>query len=181
MAKVLVVLLLAAAACGGSTSANVDASGSGGGGDGGGMQMDGGGSGSGSGSGSGMGSGSGSDCTPLVTSNLNNGHHNPGQDCMNGCHNHGFTAAGTLYKSNGTTAMPGATITLTDSAGNKITMVSQSNGNFYTFTPISFPATVTVSGCPNNAAMTEKVQASGAGCNQGGACHGGTQGRIHLP
>lgn len=169
MAKLLVLLLLAAAACGGPTSANVDASGSGGGADGGGMKMDGG------------GSGSGSNCTPLVTTNLNNGHHNPGQDCMNGCHDHGFTAAGTLYKSANGTAMPGATITLTDSTGAKITMISQSNGNFYTFTPISFPATVTVSGCPNNAAMTAKVQASGAGCNQGGACHGGTQGPIHLP
>lgn len=175
MAKLLVLLLVTAAACGGSTSANVDASGSGGG-DAGGMQMDGG------GSGSGMGSGSGSNCTPLVTSNLNNGHHNQGQDCMNGCHNHGFTVAGTLYKSaGGNTPMPGATITLTDSGGNKVTMISQSDGNFYTFSPISFPATVTVSGCPNNAAMTASVASSGAGCNQGGACHGGAQGHIHLP
>jgi hypothetical protein len=182
MAKALVLLLLTAAACGGSTSANTDAAGGGGGGGDAAMMMDGGGSGSGSGSGSGMGSGSGSNCTPLVTTNLNNGHHHPGEDCMNACHNHGFKAAGTLYKSaTGTTPMIGATITLTDSAGTKITMISQSNGNFYTSQPISYPVTVSVSGCPNNAAMTDKVQASGAGCNQGGACHGGTQGQIHLP
>ena len=134
------------------------------------------------GGGSGSGSGSGSNCTPLVTTNLNNGHHHPGEDCMNACHNHGFRAAGTLYKSaTGITPMVGATITLKDSAGHTITMVSQTNGNFYTSQTISFPVTVSVSGCPNNATMTDPVQSSGAGCNQGGACHGGTQGQIHLP
>src|SRR5438067_13745461 len=34
-----------------------------------------------------------------TAANVGDGHHNAGQDCMNGCHNHGFTFAGTLYSS----------------------------------------------------------------------------------
>ena len=57
-------------------------------------------------------------CTKIVANPLTDGHHNPGQDCLNSCHNHGFTLAGTLYTSGtGSTPINGATITVVDATG----------------------------------------------------------------
>ncbi len=106
-------------------------------------------------------------CKNLVVSGLTSGQHNAGQNCMNGCHNHGFTLAGTLYAAGGA-ALAGGTITVTDAAGATHDVVSQQNGNFYTSIPIAYPATVYASACPSVKPMVANVAASGAGCN---SCH----------
>jgi hypothetical protein len=126
------------------------------------------------------GAGSGSnDCRNAVTTNLGNGHHNPGQDCMNGCHNHGFTVAGTVFTTaNSNTAVVGATVTVKDANGQVVDIVTQLNGNFYTSTPVVFPLTVMASSCPAASKMTAQVAQGGAGCNQTN-CHSTM--RIHLP
>ena len=42
------------------------------------------------------GQGPAADCRPPVTQ-YDTGHHNTGRNCLDSCHNHGFTLAGTLY------------------------------------------------------------------------------------
>lgn len=113
------------------------------------------------------------------------GHHNPGMDCMDSCHNHGFTIAGTAYTAtSGSTAAAGATITVVDNAGHSMDLVVQSNGNFYTATAVTFPLTIYASECPSVQMMTANVTANGStvGCNQTN-CHasGSSQGHIHIP
>jgi hypothetical protein len=127
-------------------------------------------------------SGSGSNgCVNAVTANLGSGHHNPGANCMQGCHNHGFTIAGTLYTgTNGSTALAGATVTVTDANGQQLHIVSQLNGNFYTSSPVAYPLTVNASSCPNISNMTAQVASGGGACNQAG-CHSRVSGVIHLP
>ncbi len=134
------------------------------------------------GPGSGSGSGSGNGCINAVTANLTDGHHNPGVNCMNGCHDHGFTIAGTIYSSaTSNTAVAGATVTVTDAAGQTLHIVSQLNGNFYTTTPVTYPLTVNASSCPNISKMSAQVAQGGGACMQSG-CHAtGAQGQIHLP
>src|SRR5205807_3107939 len=45
---------------------------------------------------------------PVPPAQLGDGHHNATQDCMNGCHNHGFTLSGTLTAAaNSATAVQG--------------------------------------------------------------------------
>jgi hypothetical protein len=125
----------------------------------------------------------GSGCRSTVTTNIGDGHHNAGQDCMNACHNHGFTLAGTLF--NGSAGASGGTITVTDNAGSSFDLVSQANGNFYTTQPVAFPVTVFASRCPSIHNMPGTVSAtagtSAAGCNQSG-CHepAAGAGPIHL-
>ena len=107
---------------------------------------------------------------------------NSGQACLD-CHVAGgrassltFTAAGTLYASaTGSTAVSGATVTIIGSDNKKVTIVTASDGNFYTSSAIAFPATVQVSKCPDTAAMSSSITAGD--CN---SCHGSTM-RIHLP
>src|ERR1041385_3647263 len=61
------------------------------------------------------------------------GHHNEGQSCMQSCHNHGFTIAGTLYTSaTSNTGFGGATISLTQNNGQVMDLVVNNDGNFYT-------------------------------------------------
>src|SRR5215467_12391939 len=52
-------------------------------------------------------------CKDKVLS-VGTGHHNAGMDCLDGCHNHGFSFAGTLYMPGTTTPVVGATITAFD-------------------------------------------------------------------
>jgi hypothetical protein len=104
---------------------------------------------------------------------------NTGKACMS-CHGSGqspnMKAAGTLYSTaNGGSAVSGATVTITDSKGTKITMVTGSSGNFYTSSTISFPATVQVSKCPDTATMPTTITTGD--CN---SCHNSSM-RIHLP
>src|ERR1041384_6486133 len=88
-------------------------------------------------------------CRNKVTP-VGDGHHNPGQDCQGGCHNHGFRLSGTLYTTaNGAAPVAGATITIKDAQGFTYEAVSQQNGNFYTSSAMTFPVTVTASMCPD--------------------------------
>jgi len=117
-----------------------------------------------------------------AVANVGTGNHNAGQDCMGGCHNHGFTLSGTLFAApTGTTPMVGASVTVVDANGATFDMVSQLNGNFYTRNVIAFPVKLTASSCPNVQPMSATVGAGSGGCNNTG-CHAtGAQGPIHLP
>jgi hypothetical protein len=118
----------------------------------------------------------------VPAANLSNGHHNPGQDCLNGCHNHGFKLAGTLYTTAaGGTVVKGGTITVVDNDGQTFDMVSQANGNYYTTRPVAFPVKVTASMCPDVQPMSSTIPQGSGGCNKSG-CHtaGGTA-RVHVP
>lgn len=112
------------------------------------------------------------------------GHHNPGQDCMQ-CHSD-FSVAGTLYTTaTGSTPIAGATITIKDGSGQTEDLVTNANGNFYSFNAHSFPITAWASDCSitqNAQMMVSQVQSSSnGGCNMSG-CHRTTaQGHIHLP
>jgi hypothetical protein len=121
-------------------------------------------------------------CKAKVTS-VGSGHHNAGQDCQQGCHNHGFSMSGTLYAAaNSTTPVIGATITAKDANGKLVDMVSQNDGNFYTTTTVAFPVTVVASLCPNpNHAMAGQITAGNGGCNKSGCHQAGAQGKIYLP
>lgn len=120
-------------------------------------------------------------CRDKVTTGLDNGHHNPGQNCQQNCHNHGFYMSGTLYSSAaGGAPVAGATITFIDAMGNTGDLRTNLNGNFWWALPIAYPVKIIASSCPDVQPMVTMVQASGAGCNQT-ACHGGAAGRVHLP
>lgn len=118
-------------------------------------------------------------CKNLAAAN-GDGHHNAGQDCLNGCHNHGFTLAGTLYDAGGTNALPGGTITVKDANGAKFDMVAATNGNFYTSQAIVFPISVYASSCPTSSPMTASIASGNGGCNKSGCHASGAQGHIHL-
>jgi len=105
------------------------------------------------------------------------GHHNPGMDCMGGCHFHGFAFAGTLMQADGVTPAVGATVTVVDANNNSQDVVVGDNGNFYTFFPVAFPIRVQASLCPSTQVMT--THPTKGGCNATD-CHGGTQGLAHL-
>jgi hypothetical protein len=116
--------------------------------------------------------------------NVGGGEHNPGQACV-ACHaadgGPDFTLAGTLYADpGGVTPLAGATIVVIDAGGASIEMVTQSNGNFWTSEPLTFPVHVSATRCPDTTPMVSAV--SSADCNAGG-CHatGSSTGRIHLP
>jgi hypothetical protein len=121
-------------------------------------------------------------CINAVAANLiGDGHHNPGQDCMNGCHDHGFTVAGTLFSSvSGGTAVKGATVRMLDANSQTVDVVTQLNGNFYTSQAVALPLTVLATSCPNIQHMSAQVTgASPLGCNKTGCHVAGNQ--IHLP
>ncbi len=158
--------------------------------------VEGGGNGSGSGSGSGSnpdasidapklmwvdaanGSGNNLPCENATTPN-GDGHHYAGMDCLNGCHNHGFTLAGTLFTSaTGNQPVAGATITVVDSNNQTFKLVTAQNGNFYTKSAIAFPVLTLASQCPSAAQMNAAVATSGRGCN---GCHVIGLSQIHLP
>lgn len=106
------------------------------------------------------------------------GHHNPGQDCMGSCHDHGFSLAGTLYLADGVTPASNATVTVVDKNGFSQDIIASTNGNFFSFIPVTFPVTITASMCPSTQVMV--TPATTGGCNAA-ACHGGApQGPAHL-
>jgi hypothetical protein len=124
-------------------------------------------------------------CRNKITTGLDTGHHNAGQDCQQSCHNHGFFMSGTIYTSaTGTTPAPGVSLTFIDANGMTGDMVSGLNGNFWwAVLPVTFPVKIIASSCPDIKPMMMTINASGAGCNKTG-CHdtSGTSGnRIHLP
>lgn len=107
------------------------------------------------------------------------GHHNPGMDCMGGCHNHGFSVAGTLYMPDGVTPANDATVTIVDANHNAQDLAVGWNGNFFSYLPVAYPITISASLCPNTQMMV--TQPTAGGCNATG-CHapGGAQGVAHL-
>ncbi|HUS30813.1 MAG TPA: hypothetical protein VMZ53_20020, partial [Kofleriaceae bacterium] len=116
------------------------------------------------------------DKQPLTA--VGDGHHHPGENCLNACHNHGFTLAGTMTTTaTATTPFVGASITVKDANGVTFDMVTQANGNFYTRAVVTFPVTVTASACPSIHAMSGTVTAGG--CNKTG-CHSATGGAGHI-
>jgi hypothetical protein len=121
-------------------------------------------------------------CREKITTGLDNGHHNPGQNCQQGCHN--FYMSGTLFSSAaGGAPVVGASITFVDADGVTGDMQSNLNGNFWWSLPVRFPVKIIASMCPDIQPMTAMVTAADAGCNKAG-CHdggGGGPGRIHLP
>jgi hypothetical protein len=119
-----------------------------------------------------------SNCIAIATP-LTNGHHNAGAACA-GCHDGTtatlWTASGTLYDTvAGANAIAGATIVLTDANGQQVSIVTSSNGNFYTQSALALPVSARASGCPNDVAMVSK--ASSGDCN---SCHNSSL-RVHLP
>lgn len=110
-------------------------------------------------------SGSSSSGTRLATS------HNAGRDCT-GCHRE-FAIAGTVYKSDGTTPLSGATVRLTsaaDGTGVVLSLTSDGSGNFRTSQAVGFGAGlyVDVVGTSGTRSAMQAAITSGA-CN---SCHG---------
>ena len=105
------------------------------------------------------------------------GHHNPGMDCMGSCHFHGFSLAGTLYLADGVTPASNATVTVVDKNGFSQDIIASTNGNFFSYLPVTFPVTIQASMCPSVQVMI--TPATSGGCNSS-ACHGGVQGMAHL-
>lgn len=118
------------------------------------------------------------DAPPFAAQSGGSGHHNSGKNCMNGCHDHGFTFAGTLFK-NGQ-PLPSAEVRLVDKNGAAISVYSGTNGNFYSFVSFASPAEVGARDATSVVNMVAAVQGATVGCN---GCHvgGGTAPPIHLP
>jgi mono/diheme cytochrome c family protein len=98
------------------------------------------------------------------------GSHNAGRNCLS-CHS--FTAAGTAYKSDGTTAYPGVVIRLMTSSGGSGTVVAtitaDASGNFYTNSAINFGTGLYVTATGTGGAATPMTAAVTSGaCNN---CH----------
>lgn len=107
------------------------------------------------------------------------GKHNPTMNCMDACHSHGFSVAGTVFLSDGTTPAVNATVTVVDAGNNSQDIIVSTNGNFFSYFPVQYPITVSASLCPDTQVMVSHPT-SGA-CNSPG-CHepGGLQGLTHL-
>lgn len=106
--------------------------------------------------------------------------HNAGQSCMGGCHDHGFTFAGTLFDAAGA-AVSSAEVRLVDANGKAILVHSGPNGNFYSSTPWVPPARVAARTATSKVVMVSALAtAANGGCN---GCHatGGTVAKIHVP
>jgi hypothetical protein len=115
------------------------------------------------------GSSSSSPTTPSGTTS-GTGSHNAGKNCLS-CHS--FTAAGTAYKSDGTTAYPGAIIRLTTAGGGGgtvlATLTADPSGNFYTSSAITFGSGVYVTATGTGGATTPMGPAITSGACT--ACH----------
>jgi hypothetical protein len=103
----------------------------------------------------------------------------PGEDCLS-CHASGdkiFTAAGTVFDSS-SAGVSGVSVVITDSNGTKVTMTSNSAGNFYTSQALAFPAAIELQ--YNGTTVQMGSQPGKGGCN---SCHSGSGslGRIQVP
>jgi hypothetical protein len=114
------------------------------------------------------------------------GHHNPGLDCL-GCHGATpvvgaptWTVAGTVFTDiSGSEPVAGAAVHLRDADGDDVVLRTAANGNFWTDQAIAFPISPSVSSCPDTAAMGAEVVLEEASCQRSG-CHDSLR-RIHLP
>ena len=171
MTRIVVILVACLAACDVGDASN----GKTGGGDGG-VKMD------------GNGSGSSVDAAPAAahvhTNPVSPGNtSNAGQGCLNAnCHGSvtpagpTFAFAGTVYTdSNRTAGAPGVTVT----AGSLAPVITDTAGNFYTYSPPTLTLPCTTSAGAQ--AMSEQITTGGGNCNSSG-CHqqpGGTQQGIY--
>ena len=116
---------------------------------------------------------------PPFVSTVASSTHNAGQNCMGGCHDHGFTFAGTLTDGAGN-GVAGAEVRLVDANGTAISVHTGSNGNFHSSTAFVGPANVGARDATNKALMVTALVPANGGCN---GCHvtGGTMAPIHLP
>lgn len=122
-------------------------------------------------------------CDPLETAAAD-GHHNAGEDCL-GCHHQGgmegappFTFAGTMYESPGGTApVAGRAFHVIDALGMDVRVLTEANGNFYSFDLLTFPVVAFRSSCPDVVRMLAPIAEGDGSCNRSG-CH--TSGfRLH--
>jgi hypothetical protein len=120
-------------------------------------------------------------CAPAATPN-GTGHHNAGQDCLS-CHSSldetlRWTVAGTLFDAvTGGGPVGGATVTVIDADGQRLDLVTASNGNFWTAQPVTMPLRVAAGSCPDLQKMNGMP--STGSCNSSG-CHTAAF-RVHLP
>lgn len=122
-------------------------------------------------------------CAPTATP-AGDGYHFPGEDCVT-CHRQAggappFTIGGTLYvDADGSAPLAGATIIIDDATGNRFSMVTESNGNFYSIAAITFPVLTYATLCPDVIPMVTGVPQASASCNSA-SCHSAGF-RVHLP
>jgi hypothetical protein len=116
---------------------------------------------------------------PAFVSQTAGGTHNAGKNCMGGCHNHGFTFAGTVTNGAGQ-GVGGAEVRLVDANNKAISVYTGSNGNFHSSSSWVAPAKVGVRNAAAKVLMVSVLQSTQGGCN---GCHitGGTQSPIHIP
>ncbi len=101
--------------------------------------------------------------------------HNTGNNCLQ-CHTAGgsgdgiFTAAGSVYHTDGTTVYAGVTVNLMNGSSVAATMVSDNNGNFYTGGALDFGSGLTPAVVTSGGTRTMASTINNGGCNQGG-CH----------
>lgn len=122
-------------------------------------------------------------CDPIQAT-TSDGHHHAGEECLM-CHHQGgtgtpYTVAGTIYAdSGGKQPAAGVVLHLIDASGTDITVVSQTDGNFWSIDPVMPPVLAFASSCPNVVPMHAAIGDADVGCNRAG-CH--TVGfRVHVP
>jgi hypothetical protein len=122
---------------------------------------------------SGGSSSTGGSSSPVSCNDAHNSSMCPGDDCL-ACH--GFQAAGTLFTDAGSAAVVGsASVTFVDKNGVTVSRTSNSAGNFYTSTALSFPLQrVTVTKGATTVEMLSVPDGHCNGCHEAGS-------RIHLP
>ena len=105
-----------------------------------------------------------------------------GQSCIvSGCHGAAdkkpFTAAGTVVDANGKGAKAQIGI---QTGATQIFIATDPNGNFWTSYELGATNRVGVRTMTDTKVMATPLGAP-ASCNQGGSCHGGAMGAIHVP
>jgi hypothetical protein len=112
---------------------------------------------------------------------------NAGMNCMDGvaCHAAGgaggaYSAAGTVYKNDGTTPNPGAVVRIKNGT-QVLTTIADTAGNFRFLAatqPISFPAQTDISACPDQIPMVTPLQTGQGSCAMAGCHVAGVQGPV---
>lgn len=116
---------------------------------------------------------------PAFVSKVAGDSHNAGKNCMSGCHDHGFTFAGTVTNGAGL-GVAGAEVRLVDANNKAISVYTGRTGNFHSSTSFAAPAKIGVRNAASKNIMLTALSAANGGC---ASCHvnGGTTTPIHLP
>lgn len=109
---------------------------------------------------------------------------NAGMNCMDGaaCHAIGgsggaYSAAGTVYKNDGTTPNPGAVVRIKNGT-QVLTTIADTAGNFRFTQAITFPAQTDISACPDQVPMVTPLQTGQGSCAMAGCHVAGVQGPV---